>query len=74
MKSATMAPAFGRDYTSREKVLADWNGGKDFLMITLTNEAYCSKRDAQTLLDAGFTHATFRNSRGSILVNIPITV
>lgn len=26
----TLVPAYGRDYTSKAKVLADWEAGKDF--------------------------------------------
>lgn len=28
----TVTPAFGRDYKSAEDALADWIGGKDFLL------------------------------------------
>lgn len=28
----TLSPAYGRDYTSKAKLAADWNAGKDFLM------------------------------------------
>ena len=28
----TLTPAYGRDYTSKAKVLADWDAGKDFII------------------------------------------
>ena len=30
----TLIPAYGRDYTSKAKVLADWNNGKDFIIAS----------------------------------------
>jgi hypothetical protein len=67
-----MTPAYGRDYNSRAAALADWESGKDFYIHDLKLGGYCSKRDARSLKEVGFTHITFRNSRGTILVNIPI--
>lgn len=29
----TVGPAYGRDYTSKAKVLADWNADKDFEIL-----------------------------------------
>ena len=31
----TLLPAYGRDYTSKAKVLADWNSEKDFIITNL---------------------------------------
>lgn len=31
----TLVPAFGRDYTSRREVLADWNADRDFIVADL---------------------------------------
>ena len=28
----TLTPAYGRDYTSKAKCLADWENGKDFII------------------------------------------
>lgn len=39
----TVIPAYGRDYKSRAAVIADWEGGKDFLMQP--QGCYCSVRD-----------------------------
>ncbi len=34
MNYLTVIPAYGRDYTSKTAVLADWNAGKDFQIVT----------------------------------------
>lgn len=31
MSHMTVTPAYGRDYTSKAKALADWHAGKDFI-------------------------------------------
>jgi hypothetical protein len=28
----TLTPAYGRDYTSKAKAIADWEAGKDFIL------------------------------------------
>jgi hypothetical protein len=38
-------PAYGRDYKSKEAVLADWKAGKDFR----SDLGYLSIRDAESL-------------------------
>lgn len=40
-----LTPAYGRDYVSREKLLADFYAGKDFVMHTPERECYCAVRD-----------------------------
>jgi len=42
MPELILTPAYGRDYNSKDAVLADWNAGKDF---KIHNGPYCSKRD-----------------------------
>ena len=32
MRTVTLTPAYGRDYTSKAKALSDWNGDKDFII------------------------------------------
>ena len=44
----TIIPAYGRDYTSRAKVVAAWKDGKDFLIQDMGSShdgRYCSIRD-----------------------------
>ena len=38
-------PAYGRDYKSKREVLADWNDGKDFLVVDMVESGYISKND-----------------------------
>lgn len=38
-------PAYGRDYTSKKAVLADWEAGKDFLTVGIGAGGYVSKAD-----------------------------
>lgn len=33
----TLVPAYGRDYKSKAAVLADWEAGKDFLVMDITD-------------------------------------
>lgn len=37
MKTLTLIPAYGRDYTSARKVKEDWDAGKDFLISDFFN-------------------------------------
>jgi hypothetical protein len=39
----TVTPAYGRDYKSAAKAIADWKDGKDF-KLAMTGQ-YCSIRD-----------------------------
>ena len=38
-----LTPAYGRDYKSKDEVIAAYNAGKDFI-LAITGQ-YCSKRD-----------------------------
>lgn len=44
----TLIPAYGRDYTSKKAVLADWNAGKDFVVASYGPDdgKYVNKEDA----------------------------
>ena len=46
--TATITPAYGRDYSTRTKVLSDFYLGKDFVFNSISNRyhgTYCSQRD-----------------------------
>tara|TARA_R110000803_G_scaffold67128_1_gene128736 strand:- start:715 stop:951 length:237 start_codon:yes stop_codon:yes gene_type:complete len=46
----TLIPSYGRDYTSKAKVLADWNAGKDFTISQIGHRydgKYINKEDAE---------------------------
>jgi hypothetical protein len=33
--SLVLTPAYGRDYNSKDAVIADWNDGKDFIIANV---------------------------------------
>ena len=39
-------PAYGRDYTSKAAVLADWNANKDFQIMDLRMSGYINREQA----------------------------
>lgn len=44
----TVTPAYGRDYKSKADAIADWNGGKDFIIADISSPddgRMCSCRD-----------------------------
>lgn len=71
-KSATLVPAYGRDYKSKKEVLADWESGKDFRMEGMYGSGYVSKDGLPLLKDAGFTHLHFRYRRLEQVAVVPI--
>lgn len=46
-----LLPAYGRNYQSPEACKADWEAGKDFLIM---DGPYCSVRDAKAMHTVGF--------------------
>ena len=60
MKSATLTPAYGRDYKSRKAVETDFNGNKDFILVDMFspwNGKPCNKSD---LASAGYGSVSIR--------------
>lgn len=53
-----VCPSFGRDYTSKEFVLRDWNAGKDFMLIH--SGQYTSIRDIPLMKERGITALNVR--------------
>lgn len=49
MNYIEVTPAYGRDYTSKKAVLADWNAGKDFIVATPGHGTYINKEDAENV-------------------------
>lgn len=64
-KSATLVPAYGRDYKSKKEVLADWDANKDFALVSFNGPAgrYVNKQQLADLKAAGITHLHFRYRR-----------
>lgn len=42
-KYINAVPAYGRDYTSKAKLMADWESGKDFHAVGLMGAGYFNK-------------------------------
>ena len=61
MNNLTLLPAYGRDYTSRAKVLADWNAEKDFIIADISSR-YDGKPVNKQQLAKG-TRVQFRYAR-----------
>lgn len=51
----TLVPAYGRDYTSKAKVLADLKDGKDFIISDMTSPHDGLPANAESLKGAGVT-------------------
>lgn len=45
MKSLTLIPAYGRDYSSKKSLLKDFNDNKDFMANDLYNSGYVNKSE-----------------------------
>lgn len=45
MLTGTLTPAYGQDYKSKKELLADWIGGKDFMLDSFNGSGLCSIRD-----------------------------
>ena len=42
---SVLTPAYGRDYTSKDKAIADFEAAKDWLYNSYDGSGYCSIRD-----------------------------
>ncbi len=45
MRYLSATPAYGRDYKSAKAVKADWEAGKDFLVMDFRESGYINKDD-----------------------------
>lgn len=59
MNSASVVPAYGRDYKSKKEVLADFLAGKDFRLETFNQSFYFNIQDLD-LPEWKFSHLQFR--------------
>lgn len=60
-KTATLVPAYGRDYKSKAAVMADWEADKDFRMEP--QGCYVNKTQTKDLIGGGFISVNFRYSK-----------
>ena len=57
MKIATLVPAYGRTYNNKKTLQADFNNGRDFMMVGFHGAGYINR---EGLAEAGFTEANVR--------------
>jgi|GEM_PF-3080443 hypothetical protein len=73
MNTIAISGAYGRDYTSKKKMLEDFNLEKDFFILTPGFNSYMSKRDLKNLHDvSGVNSIEFRykNKTKVFMLNI----
>lgn len=56
INSYTLTGAYGRDYQNKTALLADWDAGKDFKILT---GPYCSIRDIPGMKEQGIIKLQF---------------
>ncbi len=67
-RSITIGPAYGRDYTSKAKALADWDANKDFIIHDLFTGGYVNKAQVPDLLRNGITKVLLRYNKMHMVV------
>jgi hypothetical protein len=63
MRTITLIPAYGIDYTSKAKVLTDWNDNMDFKIADFGFSGYVNNEQIEQLKKDGITHLQFRYSK-----------
>lgn len=71
-RTITIGPAFGRDYTSKAKALADWDANLDFMIHDMRHSGYISKSSAPYLEWMGVTaiHLRYNNMRMVVVLKL----
>ena len=72
MRTLTIGPAYGRDYTSKAKALADWDANKDFMIHDLFHGGYVSKNQKDQLIRDGITKIMLRYNKMHMVVLIKL--
>jgi hypothetical protein len=72
MRTITIGPAYGRDYTSKAKALADWDANKDFVIHDLFHNGYVSKSQKDQLIQDGITKIMLRYNKMHMVVLIKL--
>jgi hypothetical protein len=73
--SLTITPRYGRDYTSKAAVIADWNDGKDFTVadfFSADDGRAVSIREVDALIAQGKTAVHIRYKKLTQIAVIPI--
>jgi hypothetical protein len=68
MRSITISPAYGRDYTSKAKALADWDSNKDFVIQDMRLSGYVSKSQVPDLIRDGISKIMLRYNKMHMVV------
>lgn len=68
MRSITISPAYGRDYTSKAKALADWDSNKDFVIQDIRLSGYVSKSQVPDLIRDGINKIMLRYNKMHMVV------
>jgi hypothetical protein len=61
-----VGPAYGRDYKSKKAVLADWNAGKDFVILSADSPnmgGYANKEDIDRMGGVQWVNIRYDNNR-----------
>ena len=68
MRTVTVSPAYGRDYSSKANALADWDSNKDFVIQDMRLSGYVNKQQVPDLLRDGVTAIQLRYNRMRMVV------
>lgn len=71
-RSITIGPAFGRDYRSKAKALADWDANLDFVIHDMRHGGYVNKAQVPDLKSIGVTaiHLRYNNMRMVVVLKL----
>lgn len=72
MRTITIGPAFGRDYSSKARALADWDANKDFIIHDLFTGGYVNKAQVKDLLQNGINKVMLRYNKMHMVVLIKL--
>ena len=69
MKYVTLTPAYGRDYKKKADVQADFDAGKDFVMVDLMQTTHCNKQDIEAMkpVQANIRYKNLQNIHSIII-------
>jgi len=62
MSSCALTPAYGRDYKSKSKIMADLKAGKDFILHDEFSRWNGKYINMPQLIEAGYTYVKVRNA------------
>jgi hypothetical protein len=72
-RSITIGPAYGRDYPSKAKALADWDANKDFTIHDMFfGGSYVNKQQVADLKRNGVTLIILRYHKMSKIITIKL--